>query len=85
VTDEKIRNGKVAVECATKACELTGYKEFKALDVLAAAHAEAGNFGEALKWANKGLELAPEARKKHFRDAIELYKANTPFRMNDER
>jgi hypothetical protein len=53
---------------------------FDALQILAAAHAEAGNFDEAIKWANKGIELAPEPQKQLLRNDIEHYKAKEPLR-----
>ena len=80
-TDDKLRNGKAAVENAKKACEITGYKQFPALEALAAAYAEAGNFDEAVNWANKALELAPGMKKGMCQSEIELYKSKKPLRM----
>jgi tetratricopeptide (TPR) repeat protein len=75
--DEKIRNGKQAVADATKACELTGFKNPNYLVGLGAAYAEEGNFSAAIKWHSKALELSKGAGK----DRLAMYEQKKPFRM----
>jgi tetratricopeptide (TPR) repeat protein len=79
-SNDERRNGKKAVEYATKACELSGWKNASYLSTLAAAHAECGNFADAIRWQDKAILLAREPEKTAFRARVELYRAGKPFR-----
>src|SRR5690606_517865 len=82
-TDE-LRNGKRAVELATKACELTEYKMPHILSTLAASYAEAGDFDKATEWAQKAIDLdKTENEGLHQEDLkkeLASYQAKKPFR-----
>jgi tetratricopeptide (TPR) repeat protein len=78
--DDRYRDGKKAVEYATKACKLRGREFWGDLSWLAAAYAESGDFANAVKWAEKALAMAPEYAKDDFDERLELYRANKPCR-----
>jgi tetratricopeptide (TPR) repeat protein len=79
--DEKYRDGQKAVEHATKACELTDWKEPGWIDTLAAANAEASDFEKAVKWQQKAMEMADESEKADYKSRLDLYEAGKPYRV----
>ena len=93
--DDDLRDGKRAIEVATLACEITDYKMPHILSTLASAYAEEGDFDEAIKWIEKGLEvnadrevsdLVTEEEIKDQRESLEAelasYKKKEPWREN---
>jgi tetratricopeptide (TPR) repeat protein len=58
--EEKLRDGKRAIELAKAACAETDYKAPHILSTLAAAYAEAGDWDEAKKTIARALELKPD-------------------------
>jgi tetratricopeptide (TPR) repeat protein len=80
--DEKVRNGKRAVELAAQACELTEWRNPSYLDTLAAAHAEVGNFDEAVKFQKKALDdpKFDKAETDKARERFKLYEARKAYR-----
>ena len=81
--DPAFRNGKEAVELASRACQLDKWKDADQIDTLAAAHAEAGNFAEAERYQLKALSLlsANEALRPKFQARLKLYRAKQPIRQ----
>jgi tetratricopeptide (TPR) repeat protein len=57
---DELRDGKRAVELATRACEMTGYETPHILSTLAAACAETGDFTSAIKWSEKAVEVSQQ-------------------------
>ena len=55
--DPRMRDGKKAVESATRACEMTNWNDPDMLGTLAAAYAETGDFAGAIKWQQKAVDL----------------------------
>jgi tetratricopeptide (TPR) repeat protein len=78
----EVRDGRKAVEHATRACELTGWREPHPLDTLAAAHAECGDFEEAAKWEIKAVILgaSDNAFQQQARRRLKLYQSGKPYR-----
>lgn len=77
------RNGEKAVHHALKAVELGKEKQWCHFyfNTLAAAYAEAGNFEEAIRWANKFLDSnPPEKIAERGRQQLSLYEQGKPYR-----
>ncbi len=82
--EARFRDGKRAVESATRACELTGWNEAHHIATLAAACAEAGEFDDAVKWQEKANKLfdEPEDRQQG-EQRLPLYRNKQPYRKSD--
>lgn len=78
--NETYRNGEQAVKEATLACELCGFKTYNRLGTLAAAYAEAGDFGKAVKWQKKAIALAPASHRAAQQTRLRLYESGKPHR-----
>lgn len=78
--DANLRNGAKAVEYATKACELSKWRNPSCFSALAAAYAEAGDFENAVKWQTKYLEFpwAKDIQEKA-RQRLSFYEQKKPY------
>jgi tetratricopeptide (TPR) repeat protein len=79
---EGCRDGKAAVAEATRACELTGWKNAGYLDTLSVACAEIGDFEQAVGWQRKALEDPGYVREEsgNAKAKLALYAKRRPFR-----
>jgi tetratricopeptide (TPR) repeat protein len=79
---DAVRAGKKAVEHASRACELSLWKEPRYIGILAAAYAEAGDFAKAVEYQKKALTF-PEYEQQYgapMRKRLDLYVQHKPFR-----
>lgn len=78
-----MRDGKEAVKLATKACELSHWKNPHTLDTLAASYAEAGDFDSAVKYEQLAIDLDAPAMQEmtpEMNDRLALYRRHDPYR-----
>ena len=88
--EAEYRNAKQAIDDAKQACKLSPYiirngvqiNEWPYLEARAAAHAEAGQFDEAVKWQKLAVERVDKEHKDEVQTRLELYKAGKPYREN---
>jgi tetratricopeptide (TPR) repeat protein len=85
--NDALRDGKRALEYAIEACKLTDYKAPHILSTLAAAHAEIGEFDQAVEWSQKGVELARETNAtqlEQLENELKSYQEKKPWREKTE-
>lgn len=80
--DSNTRDGKSAIKAAQRACELSKWKDWRYIDTLAAAHAEAGEFDQAISYENQALALATDQpdRVRKAKERLQLYQQHKPYR-----
>jgi tetratricopeptide (TPR) repeat protein len=87
--DASVRHGLRAVQLAMQAARLTHNQDFVALDTLAAAHAEAGQWEQAVSVQRhvvgmiQQMNLPPEVRQQllaEVRQRLDLYERREPYR-----
>jgi tetratricopeptide (TPR) repeat protein len=82
--DPHRRNGTQALRSARIACQASSFQVSQALDVLAAAHAELGEFEQAVRWQRKVLTLVPDniaaAVRGALQERLRLYERRQPYR-----
>ena len=83
--NSRYRNGIKALKLAEKLCMLTRHQQPLALDALAAAYAENGNFDKAVETARKALRQAMQTGPRELihglQKRLKLYQTGRPFRQ----
>ena len=84
--DEAIRDGKRAIELATKACEVTKWKQPHIISTLAAGYAETGDFETARKYSQQAVESEDGAEevKQQLAGELASYQAGKPWRERQQ-
>ncbi len=77
------RNGKQAVKDAKAACSLLQWQDEDAIDTLAAAYAETGEFASATQYAAQALAIKgiEPANAKRIQKHLTLFQQNRPIRL----
>jgi len=77
------RNGQQAVKDAKAACSIMVWKDEHMIDTLAAAYAETGDFGSAMRYAQQALAVKgiSEVDSQKIQRHLELFKQNKPIRL----
>jgi tetratricopeptide (TPR) repeat protein len=80
--EDSIRDGKRAIELATKACEETEWKEAHIISTLAAGYAEAGDFETAKKYSRQAVDVGSETAevKDQLEQELRSYEEAKPWR-----
>jgi tetratricopeptide (TPR) repeat protein len=80
--NSSFRNGKQAVEDAKIACKLTNWSDEGAIDSLAAAYAETGDFDSAVRYAEQALTVngIPSVASKMIQRHLASFKEHKPIR-----
>jgi tetratricopeptide (TPR) repeat protein len=82
--EDSLRNGKQALEKSKRACELTHWRDYHPVDNMAAASAEIGDFGDAIKYETQALNLKGinATTRKAMQARLELYRQHKPYRQS---
>ena len=78
--DSSVRNGKLALAHAEKACQLTSFKNPIFIDTLAAACAETGDFARAVRLQTVAIELLAPSLKPQAEVQLKSYENRRPWR-----
>jgi tetratricopeptide (TPR) repeat protein len=57
--DESYRDPEQAIRLSQTACQIVNWRDFRALELLAASYAAAGNFDQAIRWQEQALQIVP--------------------------
>ncbi len=80
---DEIRDGKKAIEFATRSCELTEYKAAHILSTLAAAYAEWAILKKRVEYSGKAVEVGTAEENEQLeqlKQELESYKQDKPWR-----
>ena len=84
--EDSLRNGTEALEKSKRACELSRWESADAVDTLAAAYAEIGDFDAAVKYQTQALNMkgVHAFNRKRMQERLELYRQHKPYRRESK-
>ena len=71
--DASIRNGQLAIADAKRACEITKWRNSQNIETLAAAYAEAGDFGAAVRYEEQAIALSRSGNDEYLKSSSKKY------------
>ncbi len=77
---KNVRDPERAIAIATKACEISEFKDWTCLNTLATCCAENQDFATAVKWAQQARTLAPQSDRKDLDQLVTAYEARLKTR-----
>jgi tetratricopeptide (TPR) repeat protein len=84
--EDSLRNGKEALEKSKRACQLSHWQDARAVDNLAAAYAEIGDFDDAVKYQTQAINMKGvyAFNRKEMQKRLELYRQHKPYRKESK-
>jgi tetratricopeptide (TPR) repeat protein len=82
--DPAFRDGEEAVALATRVCEISNWRNWLDISVLAAAYAEVGDWERAEQFAVVALELSPEDTKTARLERVNQYRRRIQYRSSPD-
>jgi tetratricopeptide (TPR) repeat protein len=79
--DESVRNPRTALERAQLAVRRQRKADAETFNVLAAAHASAGDYEHAVQTIHQAIDLAPASERAMYEDRLEMYRQSQPLRI----
>ena len=80
-SEDSCRDGKKSLEIAKKLCEMREYQEYSDIKALAAAHAELGDFKQAVARQKEAIGKMTAEDKSAETEILKLYQTQQPYRV----
>lgn len=81
--EAKVRSGSKAIQYATIACKISKWHCWSFIDTLSAGYAEAGDFENAVKHAEKAMTLAPRENQDEVQERIKRFRSRKPLHLSN--
>jgi tetratricopeptide (TPR) repeat protein len=81
--EAQVRSGSKAIQYATIACKISEWHCWSFIDTLAAGYAEAGDFDNAVKHAERAKILAPKDNQGEVQERLKRFRAGKPLHLDN--